>query len=71
MGIDFIIEGIVVLLFVVLGKAGRSISKQSDEAARKRDREANKTDIGPVTGDYTSKTNGMRYDKDGCLKWRD
>lgn len=33
--------------------------------------ESNKTDIDPVTGDYTSKYDGLRHDKFGIVKWRE
>jgi hypothetical protein len=42
--------------------------KKEHERKQREALEADKTDIDPVTGDFTSKYNGMRYDADGGLK---
>lgn len=55
--------------FAYAGEKGKTHTRS--KAEQRRAWEEDKTDIDPITGDYTSKHNGLRYDKHGCLKWRD
>lgn len=65
--IAFVLTPIIIAL---IGGAS-SISETNKKLNREQLWKNDMKDIDPVTGDYTSKHNGLRYDKHGCLKWRD
>jgi hypothetical protein len=52
---------------------GTSLEKTYHKAKRETNGRAtfekNKIDIDPETGDYTSRYDGLRHDKYGCVKW--
>lgn len=67
--LDFALLILVVL--ICIAAKGSNDKTLSREAKGKAWLEADKTDIDPVTGDWTSRYDGMRYDKYGVVKWRD
>lgn len=71
MGIDLLIGFIVAYALIAIALTGRHLSKLNEDSKKRKSWEDDKTDIDPITGDYTSRYNGMRYDKHGCLKWRE
>lgn len=48
----------------------KQISNLEKQQRYDREREADKMDIDPVTGDYTSRKDGLRHYEDGCVNWR-
>lgn len=71
MGIDLLIGFIVTYALIAIALAGKKVSKFDEESKKRKAWEDDKTDVDPVTGDYTSRYNGLRYDKHGCPKWRE
>lgn len=62
---------ILVVLICIAAKGSGSGNKPLTTSQREKAWRDNMTNIDPVTGDYTSRRDGLRYDKYGCLKWRD
>lgn len=69
--IDFIIGGIATYTLAALAGGWNALTKDRETPKQKREKErlalwkADMTDVDPITGDYTSKHNGLRYDKHG------
>lgn len=55
--------------FVLIYWATKGKSKSTKRYKGRKAWEEGKTDIDPVTGDYTSKYDGQRYTKEGILIW--
>jgi hypothetical protein len=65
--IDLFIGFIALCLIIVIASCGKIVF-----CSRNRQRKAyedDKSNIDPNTGEYTSKYDGLRYDKDGTRIW--